>query len=644
MEPPVRRRDGVTFRSIVLGLLLLPVNGVYLIASEILWLTAAPTALSLFYNVVFVLFWLVLINLALKRFRPAWALQPGELLVVYTMLSIASAVCSIDMLDVLIPTLSHLHHFQRIEGQYDEIMAHLPEWLVVNDATATNAFYLGQESIFDPAVYRPWLRPLFIWMWFILALFAVMAGLILIFRRPWTEHEKLAYPIIQVPMLLVTETESLLRSRLFWIGFSLVGSINVLNGLHHFYPPIPGIPLVKVVDIASFFPERPWAAMGRTMVSFYPFAIALCFFMPLDLVFSCWFFYFVFKAQRVAASYIGVHGMSGFPYVGEQTCGGYYALALAAVWICRRHLFRLARLLFGAPCDDMEAGERAEARTAAALICGGGTFLVAFSLYHGMNPYVALFFFTSYFLVAVAITRMRAELGYLSHDLHHIGPQFQTVNFLGQPEMKDRFPRDLVMFGFYHFITRAYRSHPMPHGMEALRVAQRLELSRWRYLAAMGIAALGGILAAYWAILYVFTKHGASNISSVGEWMGRETWMHVNQWFTAPERRLPYPTYAILIGLLFGSGLAVLRMNFAWWPLHPVGYAVSGSWSMDQLWMCFITAWVLKSLLLKYGGAKAYRNIWPLLVGVILGDFIAGNAWTLYGLITEQDVYHFWPY
>ncbi len=635
---------GITLRSIVLGLVLIPINGVYLVASEILWLTSAPTALSLFYNVIFVLFWLVAVNLLLRRFKPSWALGAGELLVVYTMLSISSAVCSIDMLDVLLPAMSHLYHFQPIEQQYDEVMAHVPLWLVVQDDTALKGFYLGQESIFDPAMALPWIKPLSIWFLFIIALLAVMGGLVMLLRLPWTKHEPLAYPIIQVPMLMVTQTEALFRSRLFWTGFATVAAIDFMNGLNFFYPNVPHLPLVKVLDIVTFLPERPWSAMGRTMVSFYPFAIALCFFMPTDLVFSCWFFYFVFKLQRVAANYFGVHGMSGFPYINEQTCGGYYALAFVALWICRRHLLRAGRLLLGLPCEENEPGERMEMRTAFLLISSGFAFLVLFSTYHGMAWWMAVAFFVSYFLVAVAITRMRAELGYLSHDLHFIGPQFQIVNFMGQPEMVRHYPRELVLFGLYHFFTRAYRSHPMPHGLEALRIAERLDLSRKRYLVAMALAAIFGILGGYWAILYVFTKYGASNVSMIGEWLGRETWTFVNRWFTAPEKYMPYPTYATIIGMLVGFGLAVLRMNLVWWPLHPVGYAVSGSWSMDQLWMCFLTAWTIKVILLRYGGAKMFRAIQPLLVGVILGDFITGNGWTIFGLLTEQDVYHFWPY
>jgi hypothetical protein len=640
-EDPVRR---ITLRAIVIAVALTPLNAIYLVTAEVLWGTTSPTSLSLFYNVVFILFWLVAANLLLKRYKPTWALSPSELFVIYTMLSIASALCSIDMLEVLVATLPYLTHFEPIEHQYGKIMPHLPPWLIVKDELAAASFYLGQEAIYSPAIYRPWIRPLSYWFLFVMALLAVMAGLDLVFRKQWTQHEKLAYPIIQVPMQLVNETRNLFYNRAFWAGFAAVAFLDILNGLNYLYPLLPSIPVVHVVNIQSFFPERPWSDMNWTWVSFYPFAIGLCFFMPVDLAFSCWFFYIVFKLQRVAASYFGVHGMPGFPYIEEQTLGGYYALALLALWITRRHLLRMLRLALFLPVENEEPGERKDALLAGVLMGAGLTVLYLFSYFAGMTPWIIVFFFVAYYLLAVAVTRMRAELGYPSHDLHFIGPNFQVVKLIGAPTMQAEYPRDLTMFGFYNFITRAYRAHPMPHGLEAFRIAERNKMNHRLYLAAMGVAAVAGTLAAYFAVLWVFNQYGATSITGVAEFYGYETWTRTQQYFTAPEPHLPQPAYATLLGLLFSLGLAVLRLNLAWWPFHPVGYAVSGSWAMEQLWACFFVAWLVKLLLLKYAGARGYQLAVPLFIGVMLGDFIVGTSWSIFGVLTAQDVYHFWPY
>ncbi|MBI5091456.1 MAG: hypothetical protein HZB26_03330 [Candidatus Hydrogenedentes bacterium] len=646
MEPqPGEDNVGVTYRSVLIGLLLIPLNCFWVVLAEIMWYSGEPTTISLFYNVIFILSIIILINLAVQRYKPSWALQPPEILVIYTMLAIASALCGHDMIEILIPTMTHLHRYAPIEQRYTEALKHVPSWLVVSDPTALESAYIGQESMYAWANLAPWLKPLAYWFWFIMALCAVLWGMNLILRKQWTENEKLSYPVIQVPMLLATEPKSLLTNRLFWLAFALAGTIDVVNGFNALFPLLPKIPVVHIVDLQTLFPERPWKDMGGAWVSFYPFAIGMCFFMPTDLAFSCWFFFIFWKIQRVFASYIGIHGMPGFPFVEEQTAGGYYAIALIALWVTRHHFLRCARILVGLPVDRETPWERLEVRIAVVLMTVGFGSLVLFCRWANMSFPIIIVFFILYFLLSIAVTRMRAELGPPAHDLHAIGPQLQILKFMGMSEMGRNYASDMTMFGFLNFFNRAYRGHPMPHGLEAFRIAERLKMDNLRYLLAMAVAVVAGTLSAFWAMVWVFDKYGAAaQIVGPGELFGRETWERVNLWFTAPEIHQYQPTYAILIGIVFSLGLAALRMNLTWWPFHPVGYAVSGSWSMEQLWVCIFVAWLIKVLMMKYGGVKAYKPAVPFFVGLIMGDFIVGACWNLYGVIMERQVYHFWPY
>ncbi|MCP4643796.1 MAG: hypothetical protein GY851_25345, partial [bacterium] len=633
---------GVTFRSIIIGLALIPLNALWLGLSEIMWYSGEPTTISLFYNVVFIIALISLGNLVVKRYRPSWALAPPEILVVYTMLCIASAMISHDMIQILLPTMSHLHRFAPLEGRYGEFMDQVPRALIVTDEHALQSAYLGQESIFDWRNLSPWLGPMLWWFGFVLALCAVMWGLNLIFRKQWTENEKLSYPVLQVPIAIATEPTTLLKSRAFWIAFGIAAFIDMVNGLNVLYPMLPRIPIVHIVNIQEFFPERPWFDMGATWVSFYPFAIGMCFFMPLDLAFSCWFFFFFWKFQRVAASHIGVHGMPGFPFVEEQTAGGYYALALLALWVTRSHMKRMVYLILGKNVEGTTPWDRQEARTAITLIGVGGVFLVWFSIHFGMSTGVTLLYFALYFLTSIAVTRMRAELGPPCHDLHHIGADRQIIRMFGASEMRNANPLNLIMFGFYAFMGRAYRGHPMPHGLEGMRIAERLKMDQRRYLIAMALSIVVGTACAFLALLWVFNKYGASaQIIGPGEWFGREAWDYINLQFTTPAPHQPQPTYAIIIGVVTSLGLAALRMSLAWWPFHPVGYATSGSWAMGELWMCVFTAWLIKAVLMKYGGARAYKPAVPFFMGLIMGDFMIGCFWNIYGIVMECQVYHF---
>lgn len=636
---------GVTFRSVVIGLLLIPLNCMWLALAEVVWYSGEPTTLSLYPNVVFLICVVAVVNGVVKKLRPAWGLTPCELLVIYVMLSVGSSLSGHDMLWILLPTLSHLHRYGPIEGRYGDIIEKVPTWLVVRDPVALDSAYVGQESIFRAQNFVPWLEPLAWWFAFVMALCAVMWGINLLFRKQWTEHEKLAYPIIQVPMLVANEAQSLLRSRAFWAAFGLTAFIDIVNGLHVLYPLSPRIPIVQVLNLQTLFRERPWNDMGGAWISFYPCIIGLCFFMPLDLAFSSWFFFLMWKLQRVLASSFGMLGVFGFPHTYEQAAGGFYAVALMALWITRNHLRRTAAILIGRSSEETTRWERREVWLASWLMIAGGAFLFYFCYRAQMTPTVIVLFFIIYFTISVAITRMRAELGPPSHDIFPVGAHRQVVAMLGAVEMRKANPHDLVMFGFLNFFNRVCRTHPMPHGLEGFRIAERMKMDHFRMFLAMWVAIVAGTIGAFFAMLWAFDKYGiAARMSRLPELFGRETWDTVNIWLTTPTRRRAGPTYAILIGTVFSLGLAMLRLNLTWWPLHPVGFATSAGYTMERIWFCVLIAWTIKAIVLKYGGAKAYKPALRFFAGLVIGDFVFGSFWYTYGIVMETKVYHFWPY
>ena len=100
---------------------------------------------------------------------------------------------------------------------------------------------------------------------------------------------------------------------------------------------------------------------------------------------------------------------------------------------------------------------------------------------------------------------------------------------------------------------------------------------------------------------------------------------------------------AIAGGLFLTLALNAIRMRVGWFPFHPVGYAVSGSWSLALLWLPLLIAWIIKSLLLRYGGLKAYRQALPFFLGIILGECVIGSLWMLIGIAFNIPTYAFWP-
>jgi hypothetical protein len=111
---------------------------------------------------------------------------------------------------------------------------------------------------------------------------------------------------------------------------------------------------------------------------------------------------------------------------------------------------------------------------------------------------------------------------------------------------------------------------------------------------------------------------------------------------------LEYPADAnmqVLGQMAFGLGLTVflmtMRRMFLWFPFHPVGYAVAGSWTMSWMWFSVFISWFVKYILLRSGGLKIYRKAVPFFLGLMLGQFVSGSLWCLYGAITDKIVYGF---
>jgi hypothetical protein len=98
------------------------------------------------------------------------------------------------------------------------------------------------------------------------------------------------------------------------------------------------------------------------------------------------------------------------------------------------------------------------------------------------------------------------------------------------------------------------------------------------------------------------------------------------------------------VGAVVTALLIVLQRVWITSPFHPVGYAISGSWGTGMIWTPLLIAWVIKSLALRYGGAKALAHITPIALGLIFGEFAAGMFWVVVSYLTGAHCYQIWMF
>ncbi|MBT6145481.1 MAG: hypothetical protein HOH74_08635, partial [Gemmatimonadetes bacterium] len=149
----------------------------------------------------------------------------------------------------------------------------------------------------------------------------------------------------------------------------------------------------------------------------------------------------------------------------------------------------------------------------------------------------------------------------------------------------------------------------------------------WAIVLAIVVAAVGSTV----TILHLSYTHGGINL---------------HPWFFGAGPQAPFEFVASKIsnqpgvqweGWLFkGIGaslmglLMYLRHHFLWWPLHPLGFTIcTVSFIVGRIWFSFFLAWLLKLVVLKYGGPGLYRRATPLFMGLVLGQFCNAGFWIL---------------
>ena len=76
------------------------------------------------------------------------------------------------------------------------------------------------------------------------------------------------------------------------------------------------------------------------------------------------------------------------------------------------------------------------------------------------------------------------------------------------------------------------------------------------------------------------------------------------------------------------SVLLFLRHRFTWWPLHPIGFPIAGTFAIVSYdWFSIFLAWLLKSITMRYGGVRLYRALLPFFLGLVLGEFATACMW-----------------
>ncbi|MDP6039581.1 MAG: hypothetical protein QGG64_13605, partial [Candidatus Latescibacteria bacterium] len=428
----------------------------------------------------------VVLNKVLEKVRPEWVLRPSELLVIFSMALVASALPSYFM-GHLIANVAAPHYFDNTENRWaEDLHPYLPEWAVVTDRTTARWFFEGRP-VGAEIPWGPWAVPM-VWrlsLVFMVAVFGFCAVSIL--RKQWVEHERLTFPLMTLP-LEMSKWEprgfwpvGIMNRPVFWWGFALASFTIYWNIISYFEPMFPVIP-----------DEFPLLEFGRDFppihMRLYPLIMGVTYFMELDISFSILVFHLLLTFEMGMFNRFGIeigptHIWPSSEFENWQGFGAICVLVPWSLWMAREHLMQVFRKAVYNVDDVDDSGELLSYRAAVLGVCASGLFILGWCVASGMSVFVAVVFFAMVFVVWLGITRVCVEGGMTSSRM--IQGQFVTYRLLGVANMA---PRELAAFALTETWHHDIKTILLANLSNSARLYDGFRHERRRLVGALGLS------------------------------------------------------------------------------------------------------------------------------------------------------------
>jgi hypothetical protein len=302
------------------------------------------------------------------------------------------------------------------------------------------------------------------------------------------------------------------------------------------------------------------------------------------------------KMEQVLFAWMGVTPMLPKDYITQQATGSYLAITAGAIWIGREHLKRVIQGVIYGHGEEL-GGSQLNYRLAVLGSTSGFLALVAFGIWAGISPMLSIIYFVLYLGLSMGIARMRAIL---------------------------RAGNNLGAFALFFGFNRACRGHPTAHSVEGFRLAEQTRGS-------MRMMFIAQLLFTCMALVTITWSRGYEAYG-----------IRLQKWLSVPAGVHPFSWLFYIGGFGAVALMPLLKLEFPGLPFHPIGLAVSSSWSMHLVWLPILIGWFCKTMIVKYTGGSGYRRCLPFFMGLIVGDNIVGGLWTMATWILGKRLYSFW--
>lgn len=589
-------------------------------------------------------------NSILARIRDGKPLlNRGELLAILGIWLAANMVSGRGLLHPLLASLVGPAYFARGGVVTGAVSTHLPDWLAVTDKTSVRRFFEGYGV---PVPWQFWWRPLATWALFFIPFLTANVCLCALFERVWVRQEKLAYPLVALPIEGFEPAGKGIGKdgfqRAVALGLAIPLLLHGFGAAHAYVPAIPCIPFFN--DVSSFVSAAPWTSIRPLYFNIYPLLIGLTFLAPADITFSVWFFLLLNKIELVIATASGWNeGITGGqtatpPYLEEQSAGAYLALAAILVWNARGQLRKLNQSEKDSDNAETLKDRRAYRFFLAGFLSGAGGVLL-WCVVTGLPLWFSIGYFGFYLATALVLSRLMSEGG-VSWILAPILPDKLILSLAGTHSLS---PLSITRLMLHTQHLRDTRQMLAPAIFQAGKLRDESGIPiRAFYLLLLSGVLLALIIGAASA-LPIFYHYGALSLSPDNDGLQMSANVipmtavgQASARLTAPQQSSSGGWMAMLAGAGVTLLLSILRLRCYWWPLHPLGYALTGTlqtgYAAKMLASIFL-GWGLKILTLRFGGTRGFRLLRGVALGLILGDLLMGGILKLLDVLFGPSGY-----
>ena len=580
------------------------------------------------------------VNAALARLAPGLALDRGELAVVYIMMLVANTLPARGFAALVLPTATGAYYYANPENDWKErVWPYLPEWATVQDEKAIQQYYEGAEAG-QGIPWDAWAGPLAYWLLFALGLYLAMVSAAVILRRQWVERERLVYPMMQLPQHMLQDGshyengKSFFRQYGMWLGFALPFIIANLNALHSYFHYFPALN----TNFGSVLLFRNSISVGFTL-SFT--MLGFSYLISRNIAAGLIFFHLTNVVQQgtfrmlgigIQAGPVGAFGHYAQPMVIYQAMGAMIVLVLMGLWNARGHLRAVFRKAFRGDAAVDDSDEMMSYRQAVFGLIAGVAVIGAWLWRAGVPWWIVPLLLFSCFVVFYTVCRVVAEGGVAVMFPPITGPDF-TAAAVGTSALGPGGGAGLAMTYVWGTDVLVLLMSSCGNGLKlADRFLRRKRRLFWAVLATIALT----LTVSLWIRLQVGYEHGAINLNRFyADNAAQYPFRFMEKVVAFPEG----PHIDGLVQMLVGAGAMAffeqLHFKFLWWPFHPLGFPVSAAFG--SMWFSVLVAYLVKTLVLKYGGPQLYRRTVPFFLGMILGEIVPAGFWLLIDYFTGMN-------